>query len=93
MMKLLSRPSVYDRGLTGTLKWYQLVVSSVCSSGRVVVPLQGNAWVCDGGAITHKGLSKWTSEEAVCRTFVYIATPGTLRVSVNMNPKGKSTIR
>lgn len=59
---------------------------------KVRVPLQGNAWCCDGGAITHKGLSKWVSHDAVCKTYVYIAQPGNLQVGIIMNPKGSSTL-
>ena len=65
----------------------------VSAPARIEVPLEGNAWCCEGGAITHKGLSKWCSEEAVCKTYVYISKPGSMKVAVNMNPKGHSVIQ
>ena len=55
------------------------------------IPLGGNAWTTDGGKITEKGLTNWTSPETVCGTYFKTTKGGTLKLSLLLNPNGSES--
>ena len=55
------------------------------------IPLGGNAWTSDGGKITEKGLTNWTSPETVCGTYFKTTKGGTLKLSLFLNPNGSES--
>jgi hypothetical protein len=57
-----------------------------------VVPIGGNAWTFNGGLINKSGLSQWESSQTVCKSYVYLALTGSLKLSLLMNANGKSNI-
>ncbi len=63
-------------------------------SNRQIVPVGGNAWVVNGGAITEEGLVDWTDPRIVCTVYVRVDQPGTFKLSLLMNARGgDNTIR
>jgi hypothetical protein len=60
---------------------------------KLVVPIGGNAWITNGGAITKQGLTQWESPKSVCKSYVYFSEGGSLKLSLLLNPKGKSHIK
>jgi hypothetical protein len=63
------------------------------NASKLMVPIGGNSWSSYGGTINNRGLSVWTSYETVTKTFVHFSQAGTLKLSIDINPGGKSTIR
>ena len=59
---------------------------------KLVVPIGGNAWITNGGAITKQGLTQWESPKSVCKSYVYFSEGGSLKLSLLLNPNGKSNI-
>jgi len=59
---------------------------------KLVVPIGGNAWTFNGGLINKTGLSQWESSQTICKSYVYLAQAGSLKLSLLMNPNGKSNI-
>ncbi len=55
-------------------------------TNKQTIPLGGNAWATNGGAIKEQGLVNWNSGMTICRTYFNVAQKGSLKVSVLMNP-------
>lgn len=62
-------------------------------ANKMIVPMGGNSWTVSGGNITNNGLSGWESTATKVKTYVYLSQSGTLHISLNMNPKGKNTLK
>jgi hypothetical protein len=62
-------------------------------SNKMIVPIGGNAWTTNGGAITKQGLTQWESPQSVCKSYVYFSEGGSLKLSLLLNPNGKSLIK
>ena len=55
------------------------------------IPLGGNAWTANGGKITEKGLTDWTSPQTKCKTYFKTNQTGMLKLSLFLNPNGSKS--
>jgi hypothetical protein len=62
-------------------------------ANKMMVPFGGNSWTVSGGNITNNGLSGWESTTTKVKTYVYLSQSGSLHISLNMNPRGKNTLK
>lgn len=59
----------------------------------MIVPIGGNSWTINGGKIDNTGLSEWESTATTIQTYIYLAQRGTLHLSMNIHPRGKSKLK
>jgi FlaG/FlaF family flagellin (archaellin) len=61
---------------------------------KIQIPVGGNSWGDNGAIIATEGLINWTNPASVCKTYIRLSQPGTLKVSLKMNANdGTSTIK
>jgi hypothetical protein len=62
-------------------------------ANKLTVPVGGNTWVINGGSVTNNGLTNWESTNTKVKCYVHLAQDGSLHLSLNINPGGKSTLK
>lgn len=83
---LLSCQKATGEGTDKLMQWQH-------DANKLMVPIGGNSWSADGGTVNNEGLSAWTSAATVTKTFVHLSQAGTLKLSIRMNPGGKSAVK
>ena len=68
-----------------------VVESASHDANKQSIPLGGNAWTTNGGKITEKGLTDWTSPQTTCKTYFKTNQTGTLKLSLFLNPNGSKS--
>lgn len=68
--------------------------ASAHDPNRQIVPIGGNAWVENGGAITEEGLVEWSDQGTVCTAYVWVNQPGVFKISLLLDNRGEEeTVR
>jgi hypothetical protein len=69
------------------------IIRAAHDTNKIVVPLGGNSWTSKGANVSNSGVGGWESTATTITTYIWLANKGTLNLSINMNPAGKSAIR
>jgi hypothetical protein len=69
------------------------IIRAAHDANKIVVPLGGNSWTSKGANVSNSGVGGWESTATTITTYIWLANKGTLNLSINMNPAGKSAIR
>lgn len=59
---------------------------------KISIPIGGNSWANYGAIISPEGLSNWSNPLAVCKTFIRLNGPGTIKVSLKVHPSNGNNI-
>lgn len=78
---------------------FTFLLFSVNAQTKLTVPLGGNSWItthskAGNEKITNQGWQNWSENDTIFSTYIYLAKPGSLIVSVVFNvPNGNSKIQ
>jgi hypothetical protein len=66
----------------------------VHDDNKQFIPIGGNAWVFGGkDSLTNEGLQHWTDPATVCKMFVRLSQPGTMKLSLMLTAAAQSRFK